>query len=183
MAFLALLEGVIFGIVNTLTLAVGLMRGLPETSLFFLVYGIVSFGTRAFVGKLYDRLGFAKICPAMCFVMGLSMLTLAFADSLAMIVVSGVLFALGQGCLWPCMTAESVRDVPLEKGSLSTNTFLFGFDLGVMLGPMLGGAILDLAGPLWLYLFGTCIGVFMTLWSLQYIRIMKKRAAAREAEQ
>ena len=176
LSLLGLLEGVIFGIVNTLTLAVGLMRGLPETSLFFMVYGIVSFGTRAFVGKLYDRYGFAKICPAMCFVMGLSMLTFAFTDSLAMIVVDGVLFALGQGCLWPCMTAESVRDVPLEKGSLSTNTLLFGFDLGVMLGPMVGGAILDAAGPLWLYLFATGIGVLLTLWSLRYIRIVKHRA-------
>ena len=178
LALMGLLEGTIFGIVNTLTLVVGLMRDLPETSLFFVVYGVVSFAARSVVGKLYDRYGFARICPAMCFVLGLSMLSFAFTDSLAMVVLDGVLFALGQGCLWPCLTAESVRDVPLEKGSLSTNTLLFGFDLGVMMGPMVGGAVLDAAGPLWLYLSAAGVGVLLTLWAFQYIRIMKRRTTA-----
>ena len=178
LSLLGFLEGIIFGIVNTLTLAVGLMRGLPETSLFFVVYGVVSFGARSVVGKLYDRYGFARICPAMCLLMGVSMVSFAFTDSLAMVVLDGVLFALGQGCLWPCLTAESVRDVPLEKGSLSTNTLLFGFDLGVMAGPMVGGVILDAAGPLWMYLFAAGVGALLTLWSLGYIRIMKRRSSA-----
>ena len=178
LALLGFLEGTIFGIVNTLTLAVGIMRGLPETSLFFVVYGIVSFGARSVVGKLYDRYGFARICPAMCLLMGVSMVSFAFTDSLAMVALDGVLFALGQGCLWPCLTAESVRDVPLEKGSLSTNTLLFGFDLGIMAGPMVGGAVLDVVGPMWMYLFAAGIGALLTLWSLQYVRIIKKRAKA-----
>ena len=176
LALMGFLEGTIFGIVNTLTLAVGVMRGLPETSFFFVVYGVVSFGARSVVGKLYDRYGFARICPAMCLLMGLAMLSFAFTDSLAMVALDGVLFALGQGCLWPCLTAESVRDVPLEKGSLSTNTLLFGFDLGIMAGPMIGGAVLDVAGPLWMYLFAAGVGALLTLWSLQYVRIMRRRA-------
>ena len=170
-----------FGIVNTLTLTVSQLRDMPEISLFFVVYVVVSFCTRPFVGRLYDYHGFAKVCPIMCFIMGLSMLTFAFTDSIAMVVVDGVLFALGQGSLWPCLQAESVHGVPQEKGSLSTNTLLLGVDLGIMTGPMAGGAILDAAGPMWMYLFATGIGVLLTLWTLQYVRIMKRRAAARAA--
>ena len=183
LALLGFLEGTIFGIVNTLTLTASQLRGLPETSLFFVVYVIVSFCERPIVGKLYDRYGFSKVCPAMCFIMGLSMLTFAFTDSVAMVVVDGVLFALGQGSLWPCLQAESVHGIPQEKSGLSTNTLLFGVDLGIMAGPMLGGAILDIAGPMWMYLFATGVGVLLTLWTLQYVRIMRRRAAVREAQQ
>ena len=179
LALMGFMEGVIFGIVNMLTLTVSQLRGMPETSLFFVVYVAVSFCMRPVVGKLYDRFGFARICPIMCAIMGTAMLTFAFTDSFAMVVVDGVLFALGQGCLWPCLEAESVHDVPLEKGSLSTNTLLFGVDLGVMVGPMVGGTILEAGGPMWMYLFAACVGALMTLWALQYTRIMKRRAARR----
>ncbi len=183
LALLGFLEGTIFGIVNTLTLTASQLRDLPETSLFFVVYVVVSFCERPIVGKLYDRYGFSKVCPAMCFIMGLSMLTFAFTDSVAMVVVDGILFALGQGSLWPCLQAESVHDIPQEKSGLSTNTLLFGVDLGIMTGPMLGGAILDVAGPMWMYLFATGVGILLTLWTLQYVRIMKRRAATRKTEQ
>ena len=183
LALLGFLEGTIFGIVNTLTLTASQLRDLPETSLFFVVYVVVSFCERPIVGKLYDRYGFSKVCPAMCFIMGLSMLTFAFTDSVAMVVVDGILFALGQGSLWPCLQAESVHDIPQEKSGLSTNTLLFGVDLGIMTGPMLGGALLDVAGPMWMYLFATGVGILLTLWTLQYVRIMKRRAATRKTEQ
>ena len=183
LAFLGVLEGTIFGIVNTLTLTVSQIRDMPEISLFFVVYVIVSFCMRPIVGKIYDRYGFARVCPTMCFIMTLAMLTFAFTDSLVMVVLDGVLFALGQGCLWPCLQAESVLDVPPAKSSLSTNTLLFGVDVGIMLGPMLGGAVLDVAGPMWMYLFATGVGICLTLWTIPYIRITRKRAARKDAEQ
>ena len=47
-----------------------------------------------------------------------------------------------------------------------------------MAGPMVGGVILDAAGPLWMYLFAAGVGALLTLWSLGYIRIMKRRSSA-----
>ena len=182
LALLGFLEGSIFGIVNTLTLTVSQLRGMPEISLFFVVYVIVAFCERPIVGKLYDRYGFSKVCPTMCAIMGVSMLTFAFTDNVVMVVIDGVLFALGQGSLWPCLQAESVHGIPQEKSGLSTNTLLFGVDLGIMSGPMLGGAILDIAGPMWMYLFATGIGILLTLWTLQYVRIMKRRAARKQGQ-
>ena len=169
-AVMGILEGSIFGIVNTLTLTVSDLRGLPETSLFFVVYVVVSFCMRPVLGKLYDRFGFARVCPPMCLLMALSMVSFAFTDSLPFIVLDGVLFALGQGCLWPCLQAESVKDVPPDKSALSANTLLLGVDMGIMLGPMLSGAILDVAGPLWMYVFAACIGAALTAWAVVYAR-------------
>lgn len=181
-ALMGILESSMFMIVNTLTLTVSVIRNLPEMSLFFVVYVIVSFCMRPIMGKLYDRYGFSKVCPPMCFLMTLSMLTFAFTDGIVMIVVDGVLFALGQGCLWPCLQAESVRGVPEEKSGLSTNTLLFGVDLGMIIGPMVGGAILDVAGPMWMYLFATGVGILLTLWTIPYIRIMKKHETRQQQD-
>lgn len=175
LAIMGLMEGAIFGIVNMLTLAVGDLRGMPETSLFFVVYVVVSFCMRPVLGKLYDKYGFARVCPPMCILMALSMVGFAFTDGLPMVILDGALFALGQGCLWPCLQAESVHGVPLDKSSLSTNTLLLGVDVGMTTGPMLGGAVLDASGPLWMYLFAAGIGVCLSLWTIPYIRIMKKR--------
>ena len=56
------------------------------------------------------------------------------------------------------------------------NTLLLGVDLGMTLGPMIGGAVLDVAGPTALYLFATCVGVCLCLWTIPYIRLTRKRA-------
>ena len=174
-AIMGVIEGSMFAIVATLTLTAAELRSLPEMSLFFIVYVVVAFCTRPFIGKLYDRLGFGKVCLPMCALMTLSMVTFAFTESMPMIVVDGVLFALGQGSLWPCLQAESVHGVPQEKTSLAANTLLLGVDMGMTLGPMIGGAVLDAAGPTWMYLFATGIGVCLCLWTVCYIRLARKR--------
>ena len=173
---MGIFEATMFGIVNTLTLTVGELRGLPETSFFFVSYVIVSFASRPILGKWYDKYGFLKVCLPMCILMMLSMISFAFTNSLPMVILDGVLFALGQGCLWPCLQAESVKDVPLEKSSLAANTFLLGVDVGIAAGPMVGGAILDAAGPMGLYGFGTVVGLCLVIWVFPYSRIVKKRS-------
>jgi len=178
LAILGLLEGVMFGIVSTLTLTVSELRGLPEMSLYYVVYVIVSFTMRPVMSKLYDKHGFAKIGLFMCSMMALSMVSFAFTTNLFMIILDGVLFGLGQGCLWPCLQAECVRNVPMSKTSMSTNTFLLGVDLGVASGPMIGGLILDIAGPTGMYLMGAFAGLCMTLWTIAYTRIMDRREKA-----
>ena len=100
-----------------------------------------------------------------------------------MIILDGVLFGLGQGCVWPCLQAESVRNVPISKTSMSTNTFLLGADIGVASGPMIGGFILDIAGPVAMYLGAACAGLCMTLWTIPYIRIMARRENALQETQ
>ena len=180
LAILGLLEGVMFGIVSTLTLTVSEMRGLPEMSLYYVAYVIVSFSMRPIMSKLYDKHGFAKIGRFMCVMMMLAMVSFAFTDNLLMIILDGVLFGLGQGCVWPCLQAESVRNVPVSKTSMSTNTFLLGVDLGVASGPMIGGWILDIAGPMGMYMMGAFAGLCMTLWTFPYTRIMDRREKAQQ---
>ena len=181
-AVLGLFEGTLFGIMNLLTLTAGELRGLPETSYFFTVYVLVAFTMRPVFGKLYDKYGFVKVCLPLTIMLAASMFTFAYTDSLLMIIVDGVLFAFGQGCLWPCLQAEGVKDVPTDKTSLAVNTLLLGVDVGMTVGPIAGGVILDIAGPTVMYLCGGVIGILLVLWVFPYARIMKKRAAAREAE-
>lgn len=160
-AFIAVLEGVCYGTMNTLTLTVGEMRGITSISLYYVAYVTVSFAARPFSGRFYDRFGFRKVCvPMALFIFG-AMIAMAFAQGPASVLVAGALFALGQGCMWPCLQAQCVKGVPPEKYSLSANTMSLGVDVGCTLGPLLGGVILSAAGATAMYLFDAAIACML----------------------
>ena len=182
LALMGVFEASLFGTVSTLTLTVGDIIDLPQMSIYFAVYAVVAFIARPFSGKLYDKYGFKKACLPMCVMLMLSMVTFMFTDSTIWVVIDGALFALGQGCLWPCMQAEAVKGIPQDKTPLAVNTLYLGVDVGMMFGPTISGFFLGLAGPSAMYLFNAIIGACLVVYVFPYSRI-KERQRARLNEQ
>ena len=167
---IGLLEAFAYGMITTLTLTVGELRGIEEISLFFISYVIVSFAARPVSGKLYDKYGFKRLGAVLALFIVASMIVFAYAYSVIPIMISGALFAIGQGCLWPCLQAESVKDVPKESYSLSANTMLFGVDAGCSLGPIVCSAIMDATSPTIMFWFVAGIAFLLFLAILWYNR-------------
>ena len=171
MCLVALMEGTAYGTVSTLTLTVGELRNIPDISLFFAAYVVISFIARPFSGKLYDQFGFKKVCAPMAVSIMLAMIVLAYAENIVAILAAGALFALGQGCMWPCMQAESVKGVSPENYSLSANTMLLGVDVGCSLGPIVGGLVLGLAGATVMYWANVFVGLILFLLVVFYDKL------------
>lgn len=131
-AGLVFFEGFVFGTVTLMVLLVGEQRGVPTISSFFVIYAVVAFALRSFVGKAYDRFGFAKLFAPSLLAFGASCVALAYVhDSVLSVALCAVLFALGQSTIFPWLQAESVRGVSETDTVLAANTFCLGADIGM----------------------------------------------------
>ena len=167
---IGLLEAFTYGMITTLTLTVGELRGIEEISLFFIAYVVVSFAARPVSGRLYDKYGFKRLGAILALFIVAAMIVFAYAYSVIPIMISGALFAIGQGCLWPCLQAESVKDVPEESYSLSANTMLFGVDAGCSLGPIVCSAIMDATSPTVMFWFVAGVAMLLFIAIIWYNR-------------
>lgn len=152
LAVITMCEAFLYGSIINLVLLVSEQRGIENASTFFFVYAVVTMLARPHSSKLYDRYGLSKVLYPEAALMALAPVALAFAHSLPMLLFAGVLLALGQGCLYPSLQAESVKGVDERDSSISVNTFYMGPDVGMAAGPLVSGAVLQALGPTAMYL-------------------------------
>ena len=77
-----------------------------------------------------------------------SYLALAFADGLPLFIIAAILGSAGFGCCGPLLQSEALASVPPSRRGAASNTAFTGLDLGMLIGPMIGGAIVEKAMPL-----------------------------------
>lgn len=120
-------------------------------SFFFLAYALVMFIMRLFLGQVQDRKGDNVVVALgiVAFIAGL--LTLAAANSDAMVVAAGALCGAGFGSLMPAAQAIAVRLVPAHRIGTGISTLLLLTDIGVGLGPVALGVVIPLTGYSMMY--------------------------------
>ncbi|MCI2241282.1 MFS transporter [Adlercreutzia faecimuris] len=141
------------GITSSFILLAGEMRGIEAVSLYFVFYSIANLGARPLAGRASDAWGVRRVAPPMMVVAVLGMLALAFVPSVAGVAAGGVCMGLGQGSAYAAIQAESVRGVPADQLGRSANTYFIGPDLGMGLGPVFGGWVLQSWGPAAMFVF------------------------------
>ena len=134
------------GTAASFMLLIGDMRGIDGASLYFLVYSLATLGARPLAGRLSDEYGVRKVAVPMLFLAMVAPLALAFSSSMVGIVVAGICMGVGQGSAYSSIQAESVRGVPAGQLGRAANTFYIGPDLGMGMGPVAAGLILQLWG-------------------------------------
>ncbi|WP_124067102.1 MFS transporter [Clostridium sp. E02] len=116
-------------------------KSIEDVSIYFTVSAVFLFLARPLSGKIVDKMGLKYIVYPGIIMTIISLIFLASADSLAMILVSAVIRALAQGAVQPLLQAASIKKVGIEKSGLATSTFYLGGDIGQGAGPMIGGVI------------------------------------------
>ena len=105
----------------------------------------------------------------------LSMICLAFVHSLGMLVLAAVFLASGQCSLTVLIQSEGVRHVPKEYVGRASNTLFLGPDIGMFLGPAIGGIVLQTAGPSALFFANAGIILSMVLLSFAAKAVTKRK--------
>lgn len=120
-------------------------RGVGSVGSFFMAYSIAAIALRIFFGKLPDRLGYRPtLVPAVTATV-IAVALLAEAQSNTMVIVAGILGGIGHGYTFPILTALVVtRSPPSERGA-ALATFTALFDLGLVTGGPLFGAVLEVS--------------------------------------
>ena len=111
--------------------------------LFFTVYSLVLLVSRPIIGKLTEKcsLSFIVFPSLICF--GVAMYLVSIAESLTMFIIAAVISAFGYGALQPLIQALCLKSVSVQNRGAASSTSYMGTNLGYLIGPMIGGIIIQ----------------------------------------
>ena len=134
------------GIVNSFLALLGDEHGIEGVGVFFTAYSVILIVTRPITGKLYDQKGIKFIMYPSIALAALSMLLLGKATSTWIVLLAGVLKALGQGTGAPSIQAHCLKKLGRDKAGVVSSTCYMGNDIGNTVGPAIGGLIASRTG-------------------------------------
>ncbi len=165
------------GTLSALILTLQDMNYLENGALFFVAYSIVALVIRPVAGRLFDTYGLMPVVLPSMVITGIGMLALVFFQNTAAVIFCGVMLGIGQSSASCSLQAESVRIAPPEALGRATNTFFFGPDIAVGLGPAVSGAVLQAAGGQAMFAFNVAV----ILVGIAGLVIMAARGKKRQA--
>jgi len=135
----------VFGAVITFLPAYGVAREIVGIGAFFTVYSITVLISRLMIGRIADRHGFRIVLIPSLISLAISMLALAFAGSLMMVLVAAVFFGIGFGTSYPITNAIIIKRCPPDRRGAANSTLLASMDIGIGLGAFVWGFVVEIS--------------------------------------
>lgn len=157
LALIAVASTTCHGTLSSLILTLQDMSFIENGTTFFIAYSIVALITRPLSGRLFDTYGLMPVVLPSLALAAIGMGSLVFFQSTAAVIFCGVMLGIGQSSALCSLQAESVRIAPPEFLGRATNTFFFGPDIAVGLGPAASGAVLQGYGPEAMFVFNVAV--------------------------
>jgi MFS family permease len=130
-----------YAILNSYVFNYGQEQGIGNISLFYTVMACTLVVSRPLSGYLSDRFGAPKIIIPGLILFALSFQIFGAGKSIETVLIAGFLAALGIGSTHPTIQAMCIQsETPLRR-SVASNTLYVGLDLGLFIGPFLGGVV------------------------------------------
>lgn len=136
-----------FSCMTSYVVLYGYSMGVEQMSFFFVVYALCLLGTRPVFGKLADRFGTPRMLIVGIVFFALSYISLSAASGLGGFIVAAILGSAGFGCCGPLLQSMALASVPPARRGAASNTAFTGLDLGMLIGPIVGGAVVDALTP------------------------------------
>jgi len=127
--------------------------GIGSVGMFFGVYATTAILVRIFFGKLPDRIGRKRVLFPMILALVVGFVVLATATSWIGVAVAGVLCGAGHGFAFPIFTAMVVDRAPTPDRGSAIAMFTSLFDVGLLVGGPILGAIIEMADYSAMFLF------------------------------
>ena len=131
------------GLITSMLVVFGEERGIANISMFYTAYSIVMFLVRPFSGKLVDRKGLRIVLYPALAIAAAAFFILGGANTLTMVIVAGVLKALGQGSGSPAIQSTALKMMGREKAGVVSSTCYIGADVGNAISPIIGGYVAE----------------------------------------
>lgn len=171
-AFIIMLFAIPYCATQSFLVTYAEVRNLPVTvSMFFPTYAIVLIVLRLTLRNLFDKLPFHVFLLSSCICEFLAILLLAGMRNNIMMMLASVFLAGGYGIMSSVCQSTAMLLAGREKRGLANSTYYIGVDLGMTLGPMIGGA---LYGELDIRLFYPALMVTMPLAGVVYLAAVRK---------
>lgn len=142
-SLILLFSAVTLGVILTFVPMAGTARSITGISLFFTTYSIAIVLSRLSGSRIIDTASPAVIFTSSTVLLIASFITLAFAFSLPLIIIAGVLFGFGWGLYQPLLNTLQFRFIPADRRGMASGAFNFAMDLGVTIGSVGFGILLE----------------------------------------
>ncbi len=143
----------------------GNLLGVEGVGLYFTVYAACLIVTRPVLGNLADHFGAPRVLVAGVLFFAASYLALSGAHDMTGLLIAAVLGSAGFGCCAPLMQTLGLSSVPPERRGAASNTVFTGLDLGMLLGPVLGGSAIEAMVPL----FDSQLAAYAHMWIVMLV--------------
>jgi len=144
---------------------------------FFLVYAAVMLLSRPVAGRIQDRHGDHFVVYTAIAAFAAALAVLALAGSNGDLVVAGAVMGLGYGVLTSALQAIAIAQVPGHRVGVAVSTHYFMVDLGLGLGPVVLGLLLQHTGYEQMYVL--LAGLVLASAGLYYLAHGRSRRSRR----
>ena len=127
--------------VTTFLAAFATQKGIPNAGPFFAASAIAVLVSRLLSGRAQRRFGATwVVVPGLTLLAG-ALLGLAWLPNLAVLIVLGVVFGLGQGMMQPALAALAVLSAERTRRGMANSTFFMAMDASQAVGAFLLGIV------------------------------------------
>ena len=164
-AFVLMLLAISFACMGSYLVLYAFELGIEGVGLYFTVYACCLLVTRPVFGKLADSWGSPRvlIIGALCF--ATSYVLLALAHDMSGLLVAAVFGSAGFGACAPLVQTLALSSTPPERRGAASNTAFTGLDLGMLIGPVVGGNVAEaLVG-----VTGSLAGAYSLMWIVMLV--------------
>jgi EmrB/QacA subfamily drug resistance transporter len=113
---------------------------------YLLVYGMLIVTG----GRLADELGRRRVFLAGAVIFAGMSLLAGFAPSVPWLIAARALMGIGAGLMLPAVTGMDYAVLPAQRAELAGGVNVGAYGVGMAIGPMIGGALTELAGWRWI---------------------------------
>lgn len=132
---------------------------------YLLVYGMVIVTG----GRLADELGRRRVFLAGAFIFALGALAAGLAPGVGWLIAARVVMGVGAGLMLPSLTGMSYAVLP-DKPELAGGIIVGAYAIGMALGPMAGGWIVEFAGWRWTQVLNVPFALLVMLGTWRTVR-------------
>jgi predicted MFS family arabinose efflux permease len=132
--------------------------GVGAIGSYFVVSGLTSVLARPLLGRVSDRIGVAHSLVATFTLQSLALILLVVANSLATIIIAGVLYMLGMAIGGAATLIVAMKRAAPERRGRFMASFSVAYPLGYGVGAFITGIAVDELGYSWTYLLLALLG-------------------------
>lgn len=119
--------------------------GAETIGIFYVVYAVTLLASRPVTGRMSDVFGRKVVLAPSIGVAAVGVFALSLSSELPAVLATAVLYGIGFGAVFPTLSALTVDLCAVNRRGTAMATLTAAFDMGVAVGSMLFGVIIDVA--------------------------------------
>ena len=164
-----------YSLINTYIFEFSVEQSINGMSIFYIVLAGTLAVTRPVSGYITDKLGIQRVMFPALLVFSIAIFTIGSSKTLTVAIIGAILAAIGFGASQPSLQAMGMQSETQFKRGVASNTIYIGIDLGLFLGPYLGGIVYARADYAFMYKVGAVPVILSIICFALILPIHKKR--------